>query len=70
MFVAGTYFILYDFLEYFEKDGPSYLQRDKYFDIMNNIFKNMTQLEREAIVFQVFYVNFQVDLHNVKDHSC
>lgn len=50
---AGTYFILYDFIDFFEKDGPSYLQRDKYNDIINTIFKNMSQLEREAIVFQV-----------------
>ncbi|XP_017769709.1 PREDICTED: acetylcholinesterase-like [Nicrophorus vespilloides] len=49
---AGTYFILYDFIDYFEKDGPSYLQRDKYHDIINTIFKNMTRLERDAIVFQ------------------
>ncbi|XP_022919632.1 acetylcholinesterase [Onthophagus taurus] len=48
----GTYFILYDFIEYFEKDGPSYLQREKYHEIINTIFRNMTALERDAIVFQ------------------
>lgn len=52
-FVAGTYFILYDFIDYFEKDGPSFLQRDKYHDIVNTIFKNMSRLEKDAIVFQV-----------------
>lgn len=51
--VAGTYFILYDFLDYFDKDGPSFLQREKYLDIINLIFKNMSHLEREAIIFQV-----------------
>nr|BAI63723.1 ace-orthologous acetylcholinesterase [Nephotettix cincticeps]BAI63724.1 ace-orthologous acetylcholinesterase [Nephotettix cincticeps]BAI63725.1 ace-orthologous acetylcholinesterase [Nephotettix cincticeps]BAI63726.1 ace-orthologous acetylcholinesterase [Nephotettix cincticeps]BAI63731.1 ace-orthologous acetylcholinesterase [Nephotettix cincticeps] len=48
----GTYFILYDFIDYFEKDGPSFLQRDKFLDIINTIFKNFTRLERDAIIFQ------------------
>nr|AHJ25667.1 acetylcholinesterase type-2 [Sogatella furcifera] len=48
----GTYFILYDFIDFFQKDGPSFLQRDKFLDIVNTIFKNMTDLEREAIIFQ------------------
>ncbi|KAG8276546.1 hypothetical protein J6590_063439 [Homalodisca vitripennis] len=49
---TGTYFILYDFIDYFEKDGPSFLQRDKFLDIINTIFKNFTRLERDAIIFQ------------------
>ncbi|KAJ9601115.1 hypothetical protein L9F63_000694, partial [Diploptera punctata] len=49
----GTYFILYDFMDYFEKDSPSFLQREKYLDIVNLIFKNMSRLEREAIIFQL-----------------
>jgi hypothetical protein len=44
---------LYDFLDYFEKDVPSFLPRDKYLDIINLIFKNTTRLERDAIIFQV-----------------
>lgn len=48
----GTYFLLYDFIDYFDKDGPSPLQRDKFIDIVNTIFKNMSKLEREAIIFQ------------------
>lgn len=51
--IAGTYFLLYDFIDFFEKDGPSYLQRDKYHDIIDTIFKNMSQLARDAITFQV-----------------
>jgi len=51
--VAGTYFILYDFLDYFEKDGPSFLHREKYLEIINLIFKNVSRLERDAIIFQV-----------------
>ncbi|XP_066248312.1 acetylcholinesterase-like [Euwallacea similis] len=48
----GTYFLLYDFIDFFEKDGPSFLQREKYHDIVDTIFKNFTQLEKDAIVFQ------------------
>ncbi|CAD6202673.1 GSCOCT00009710001.2-RA-CDS [Cotesia congregata] len=48
----GTYFILYDFIDYFEKDQPSFLQREKFLSIINTIFKNMTEVEREAIAFQ------------------
>ncbi|XP_066999998.1 acetylcholinesterase [Anabrus simplex] len=48
----GTYFILYDFIDYFEKDGPSFLPREKFLDIVDTIFKNMSRLQREAIVFQ------------------
>ncbi|KAF7286246.1 hypothetical protein GWI33_006543 [Rhynchophorus ferrugineus] len=53
----GTYFLLYDFIDFFEKDGPSFLQRDKYHDIIDTIFKNFSQLERDAIVFQ--YTNWE-----------
>ena len=49
----GTYFILYDFIDYFEKDGPSFLQRDKFVEIIHTIFKNFSRIEREAIIFQV-----------------
>ncbi|XP_015603325.1 acetylcholinesterase [Cephus cinctus] len=48
----GTYFILYDFIDYFEKDHASVLERDKFLNIVNTIFKNMSQLERDAITFQ------------------
>ncbi|XP_014484403.1 PREDICTED: acetylcholinesterase isoform X2 [Dinoponera quadriceps] len=48
----GTYFILYDFIDFFEKDHASFLDRDKFLNIINTIFKNMSQIEREAIIFQ------------------
>ncbi|XP_011255026.1 acetylcholinesterase [Camponotus floridanus] len=48
----GTYFILYDFIDFFEKDQASFLDRDKFLNIINTIFKNMSQIEREAIIFQ------------------
>lgn len=53
IFVSGTYFILYDFIDFFEKDQASFLERDKFLNIINTIFKNMSQIEREAIIFQV-----------------
>jgi hypothetical protein len=40
-------------LDYFEKDNPSFLKRDKFLEIINLIFKNTTRLERDAIIFQV-----------------
>ncbi|XP_051161023.1 acetylcholinesterase-like [Leptopilina boulardi] len=48
----GTYFILYDFIDFFEKDQASRLDRTKFLTIMNTIFKNMSQIERDAITFQ------------------
>ncbi|XP_043274489.1 acetylcholinesterase-like [Venturia canescens] len=48
----GTYFILYDFIDYFDKDQPVLLTRDKFLGIIKNIFKNMSDIEREAIAFQ------------------
>lgn len=45
--------MLYDFIDYFEKDGPSSLQRDKFLDIVDTIFKNMSRIRKDAIVFQV-----------------
>lgn len=50
---VGTYFLLYDFIDYFEKDGPTALARDKFLDIMNTIFNKMTEAERATIIFQV-----------------
>lgn len=50
---SGTYFLLYDFIDYFEKDGPSALARDKFLEIMNTIFNKATEAERETIIFQV-----------------
>jgi acetylcholinesterase len=45
--------LLYDFLDYFEKDGPSFLQREKFLEIVDTIFKDFSKIKREAIVFQV-----------------
>nr|CAD7579015.1 unnamed protein product [Timema californicum] len=47
-----TYFILYDFIDYFEKDAPTFLKRDKFLNIINTIFKNMSRIERDAVIFQ------------------
>ncbi|XP_066596786.1 acetylcholinesterase-like [Prorops nasuta] len=48
----GTYFILYDFMDFFEKDNAIVLDREKFENIINTIFKNMSSVEREAILFQ------------------
>lgn len=44
---------MYDFIQYFKKDDPSFLERDKFLEIINTIFKTWSQLERDAIIFQV-----------------
>ena len=62
----GTYFILYDFIQYFKKDDPSYLERGKFLEIINTIFKNWSPLEREAIIFQVSWTpSFNNSMINV-----
>uniref|UniRef100_U5ESU7 Carboxylic ester hydrolase n=1 Tax=Corethrella appendiculata TaxID=1370023 RepID=U5ESU7_9DIPT len=48
----GTYFLLYDFIDYFEKDAATSLPREKFLEIMNTIFNKATEPEREAIIFQ------------------
>lgn len=49
----GTYFLLYDFIDYFDRSLPTQLSREKFLDIMNTIFNKVSQPEREAIIFQV-----------------
>lgn len=56
--------MLYDFIDYFDKDDATALPRDKYLEIMNNIFGKATQAEREAIIFQV-----NTALHNTLTHT-
>ncbi|XP_070503332.1 acetylcholinesterase isoform X1 [Chironomus tepperi] len=48
----GTYFLLYDFIDYFDRSLPTQLSREKFLDIMNTIFTKASQPEREAIIFQ------------------
>lgn len=50
---SGTYFLLYDFIDYFDRDTPTQLSREKFLDIMNTIFGKVSVPEREAIIFQV-----------------
>lgn len=50
---TGTYFLLYDFIDYFDRSLPTQLSREKFLDIMNTIFNKASQPEREAIIFQV-----------------
>lgn len=55
-FRSGTYFLLYDFIDYFEKDGPTSLPRSKFLEIMNTIFSKYSEPERETIIHQVFII--------------
>ncbi|XP_065348918.1 acetylcholinesterase isoform X1 [Cloeon dipterum] len=48
----GTYFVLYDFIDQFDKDSASFLPRDKFVHLINTIFKDRPQIERDAILFQ------------------
>lgn len=53
IYLSGTYFLLYDFIDYFEKDAPTALPRVKFLEIMNTIFNKHSEPERETIIFQV-----------------
>ncbi|CAG7723514.1 unnamed protein product [Allacma fusca] len=53
----GTYFLLYDFLSTFNKDNPVCLSRDKFLEIITQIFPDRSRLEKEAILFQ--YTNWE-----------
>lgn len=52
-FFLGTYFLLYDFIDYFEKDSATALTREKFLEIMNTIFNKASDAEKETIIFQV-----------------
>ncbi|KAK8399799.1 hypothetical protein O3P69_003672 [Scylla paramamosain] len=52
----GTYFMLYDFLSYFDKDESTALTREQFLEILNQIFKDWSPAERESIIFQ--YTNW------------
>jgi hypothetical protein len=51
--VSGTYFVLYDFIDQFDKDSASFLPREKFIQLINATFKDRPQIEHDAIVFQV-----------------
>lgn len=50
---AGTYFLLYDFVDFFDRSAATALTKEKFVQIVNAIFKDRTQLERDAIIYQV-----------------
>ena len=53
--LAGTFFILYDFIEHFKKDNPSFLPRPAFLELIDTIFGSqwpVSQLEKDAIIFQ------------------
>ncbi len=50
---TGTYFILYDFIEKFTKDGPNCMDNTLFLETVDDVFKNLTAAQRSAIRFQV-----------------
>ncbi|CAL4236315.1 unnamed protein product, partial [Meganyctiphanes norvegica] len=48
----GTFFIIYDYMDDFSKDDSNFIKREKFLEIVNQIFKDFSQVEREAIIFQ------------------
>ncbi|CAL8109300.1 unnamed protein product [Orchesella dallaii] len=48
----GTYFILYDYIQHFDKAGPNCLARDTYLGIVEDVYKNLSSVEKDAIRFQ------------------
>jgi hypothetical protein len=42
--------LLYDFIDYFEKDGPSTLPREKFLILVNQIFKVKPESEQAAAI--------------------
>jgi len=66
--VSGTYFVLYDFIDQFDKDSASFLPREKFIQLINTIFKDRPQIERDAIVFQVSLFSMQIRLTLLSSH--
>ena len=61
---SGTFFILYDFIQYFKKDNPSFLPRSDFLEIIEKIFGEqwpVSQLEKDAIIFQVFFCGKNIE---------
>ncbi|KAI5727565.1 hypothetical protein M8J77_003817 [Diaphorina citri] len=62
LFLLWTYFLLYDFIDYFEKDGPSTLPREKFLILVNQIFKVKPESEQAAAIIHEY-----TDWENVMD---
>uniref|UniRef100_A0A8D8LMI8 Acetylcholinesterase n=1 Tax=Cacopsylla melanoneura TaxID=428564 RepID=A0A8D8LMI8_9HEMI len=58
----GTYFLLYDFIDYFEKDGPSTLPREKFLILVNQIFKVKPDSDQASAIIHEY-----TDWENVMD---
>lgn len=56
---TGTFFLLYDFIDYFQREASSPITREKFKEMVNAIFKNFSQLEKDAVVYQVGRVDAQ-----------
>ena len=54
IFVEGTLFLLFDAMQYFNKEEPTDVKREMFTNIINQMFRNtFSLLQREAITFQV-----------------
>lgn len=63
----GSYFVLYDFLEYLDKDMPSLLTRNQASNIINTTFGHRTEAERELIHFM--YTDWQLPWDGTKNRD-
>lgn len=58
--ISGTYFILYHYLNYFHHLKPTPVSYDRFLDIMNELFYDYNEDEREAIINKVLqYIHFE-----------
>ncbi|KAK7047727.1 hypothetical protein SK128_019788 [Halocaridina rubra] len=48
----GTFWIVYDYMKYFDRETASHIERSSFLEIINDIFKSFSPLEREAIIYQ------------------
>nr|ACL27227.1 acetylcholinesterase 2 [Orchesella villosa] len=53
----GTYFIIYHYLNYFSNTKPTSVPYDRFVDILNEIFQDYSETEREAIIDE--YTNWE-----------
>ena len=49
----GSYFILYDFVDTFNKENATLLAREQYHKIMEVLFRGQQEIEHKATLFQV-----------------
>jgi len=53
----GTYFLLYHYLNYLSHVKPTHVSRDRFEDMMNELFQDWSEAQREAIIAE--YTNWK-----------